>query len=82
MKASTPGPQGVGEVIQLPVQDKSGLRDDLSTAGIFWDESLYGMGKAMASQDFDRIDSNYPNDRCSQSFANQFPQKVHTCGFV
>lgn len=72
----------MGEVIQLPVQDKSGLKDDLSTAGIFWDECLYGRGKTITSQDFDRIDSNYPNDGCSQSFANQVPHKVHTCRFV
>lgn len=49
VNASTPGPQGVGEVIQLPVQDKSGLKDDLFTAGIFWDESFYGRGKVMTS---------------------------------
>lgn len=36
----------------------------------------------MISQDFYRIDSDYPKDKCFPSFANQVPHKLYTCGFV
>ena len=36
----------------------------------------------MISQDFYRSDSDYPKDKCSQSFVDQVPQKLYTCGFV
>lgn len=44
--------------IQLPSQQKSGLTNDLYTAGIFWDECYYGRERVMISQEFYRIDSD------------------------
>ena len=35
----------MGKGILLPVQEKSGLKNDLYTAGIVWDESHYGVEK-------------------------------------
>lgn len=35
----------MGKGIQLPVQEKPGLNDDLYTSGIFWDESYNGREK-------------------------------------
>ena len=64
MNAFTPGPHGVREGIQLPVQEKSGLKNDLYTAGVFQDESHYGREKSHGFTEFYRIDSDYSKDRC------------------
>ena len=42
MNAFTLEPHGVGEGLQLPAQEKSGLKNVLYAADIFWDECRYG----------------------------------------
>ena len=65
MNAFIPGSHDVEKVIQLPIQEDVISVNDLYTAGIFQDESIMEVRRAMASQDFYRIDSDYPKDRCS-----------------
>ena len=82
MTALTSELHDVEKGIQLSVQEKSSFASDLYTAGIFWDKSHYGSEKHHNFTDFYRIDSDYPKDKCSRSFANLFLHALYTCASV